>query len=201
MPPASPRSPLISDTSQTGTSFQIAAAANPWTIPVLIYWCARKQRGSISAHQHYLYLNVTQHYGIKTVSYVNVQFYVVIISKGCSANMLPWAIWHHSCFPPVTTQRLSAPLLPGTPATEGMWNPIWSWEGSPWPALGEEQLSRSTHRDPAGSDVALLWLLTRVFCSYFTARSQASCFPRTGKAYSFLVTKMLLESNHIPQAL
>lgn len=37
---------------------------------------------------------------------VNMQFYVFIISKGYSANMLPWAIWHCSCSPPVTTQRL-----------------------------------------------------------------------------------------------
>lgn len=103
VPPASPRSPLLSATSQTGTSFQTAATANSWAIPVLTSWCARKQRGSISAHQGYLDLNVTYHYGIKTISYVNMQFYVLIISKGSSANTLPWALCHCSLFPPVTT--------------------------------------------------------------------------------------------------
>lgn len=195
VPPASPRHPLISDTSQTGTSFQIAGTANSWTIPVLMYWYARKQRGSISAHRGCLYLNVTYHYGIKMISYVHMRFYVLLISKGYSANMLPWAIWHRSRFPPVTTRRLAAPLLPGMLATEAVWNPSPGWEGSPWPARGEEQFSRSVHRDTSGPDTAPLWLLTPVFCSYFTARTQASCFPRTGKAYSFLVRKMLLESN------
>lgn len=64
-------------------------------MPVLTPWCARKQRESISAHQGYLYLKVTYHYGIKTISYVNMRFYMLIISKGYS--------WHRSLFPPVTT--------------------------------------------------------------------------------------------------
>lgn len=143
MPPASPRSPLISDTLQTGTSFQTAATANSWTLPVLTYRCARKQRGNISAHQDYLYFNVTFHYDIKTISHVNMQFYVLVTSKGYCANMLPWAIWHRSRFPPVTTRlhRCSQECQPQkpweTPAGAGRAHLGLLWERaqgpcSPW---------------------------------------------------------------------
>lgn len=50
-------------------------------------------------------------------------------------------------------------------------------------------------------DTTQLSLLTWAFRRYFTATTEASCLASTGKAYAFLVRKMLLENNHAVKTL
>lgn len=135
--------PLIFDTSQTGNSFQIAGTVDFWTIPILTYWGARKQRGSISAHQSYLHLK-----GI-----YQTDILLLICNSMCSLfqkTILP------ICFPEpcdtVPVPLLSLAGCTAAPRNTGHRSPVksqWELEGSPWrAALGEEQFS-STGTLPA----------------------------------------------------